>query len=72
MKKLILITIISLGLIGCTPYITHDVARVVEIKVEAGNICNFKVTGKNCSFWIYKCPCDKYKVGENPFKLDTL
>lgn len=66
MKKLIIISLV-LGMSGCIGTEIDEV-RVSQIR-NVGDGCEVTV-GDNTStiFFIHNCPCDKYKIGDNPFK----
>lgn len=69
MKTLITI-LATISLIGCVP--NYDKLIVKEIKKDGNKNCqvilgyNTQVTLKDLT--ISNCPCDRFKVGENPFK----
>jgi hypothetical protein len=61
MKKLIIIALV-LGMSGCVLSMED---RITEIKrMNNSEDCYLKIGNTE----IYDCPCDKYKIGDNPFK----
>ena len=73
MKKTILIALLSIGLMGCNE-VSYDSAIIYEkIDSNEDELCRFSLKGSGIgNIYLYDCPCDKYKIGDNPFKSDSL
>jgi len=58
----------SLGLTGCANFPTDYNDTVKEVRMDDWGNCSIIIG----SIAVCNVPCDKYKIGDNPFKCDTL
>ena len=67
MNKIILITLMSLGLIGCFRNTNIMDAEVIRI-TQKEDYCIYTVSDKGgVCFYLYSL-CGSYKIGDNPFE----
>ena len=71
MKKLIAAALISIALMGCEQSLQYEKMEVT-LKYETVEGCSYRIQNKeyDITYVISKCPCDRYEVGDNPFKCE--